>query len=154
MPVPKGSLVFYHANYPADIAIRIFSGSFFSHIGVANGDGSITCALFSADSVTKNYQDHYPNNEGITVVLSCPVDIDKLVAEMQLQLEKHYDYIGLLANPLYNLSRGIIKMSGGAPSKFHCSELVAWALSQVDSKITWNKPWRAITPDDVYKRFQ
>jgi cell wall-associated NlpC family hydrolase len=148
----RGSVVFYHSNYPGDILIRLGSGSYFSHVAVAQGDGSAVCAWQGGagmpSGVINVFQDY--NATFDIEARTFPGDAEALLKEMNAQLGKPYDYCGLLANPIWNIFR--VKDAGGVPDAFHCSSLVAYAWSELaplPARIA-GKPFRAITPQDVY----
>lgn len=150
----RGTIVFYHSNFPGDILIRLGSGSFFSHVAVAQGDGSAVCAWQGGagmpSGVIDVFQDYNPNGF-IIEARKFAGDSEKLLSEMRAQLGKPYDYAGLLSNPIGNIFH--LPIGGGVPDKFHCGSLVAYAWSKVPFPVPdriGKKPFRAITPQDLF----
>lgn len=150
---PRGTIVVYHADYAVDLAIRVLSGSYWSHVAVARGDGSAICAWAGSGGMRRgvigDFADFAPWPALYRRLEPKGVDVENLIATLTAQIGKPYDYLGLIADPIENVFH--IKMGGGPPKAFHCSGLVSWALAQ--QGFHWMKPLRAITPDDIFHRF-
>lgn len=136
---PRGTLLFYADNGIGDILIRLGSGSYWSHVAVALGDGrrveawqGVGVQIMGGDFLqTPNF-----------AARKCPIDPNFITAKILAQVGKPYDYLGLLANPLRNIFHS--DMRGGPPDSFHCSSLIAYAAGLT------SKPYRAFTPQDAF----
>jgi hypothetical protein len=147
MPQPKGTLCFYHSNYPADIIIRMGSGAYYSHVAVANGNGSAICAWAGGGGMASGVIDTYADSSLMCEHIPFPGDVDKFLIVLHMQLGKPYDFVGWVSDPIRNIFG--VNVGGGVPDRFHCASLVAYCWTAVTGK-DWGKPFRAVTPQDVY----
>lgn len=152
----RGAIVVYHDNNLIDIGIRVGSGSFYTHTGIALGNGSTICAFIGHGVWTGYGDDAQADLNGTAHVQArmppSNIDPEKLIASATSVLGKPYDLAGFPADPLTNLFRffTILRYPGGPPTRFHCSSLIAWALRLQDPTIPFgHKSFRAITPQDI-----
>ena len=79
----RGTICCYHSNYPADILIRLGSGGFYSHVAVANGDGSAICAWQGgggmASGVINNFESDPTNGKFSMAYYPYPGDVATLM---------------------------------------------------------------------------
>ena len=139
---PRGTMLFYADNTPGDFLIRLGSGSYWSHCAVALGNGQ---RIESWQGVGVRIMGGDFLQTPAFAARKCPVDPEILIASMQKQLGKPYDYLGWFANPLQNIFG--FRMAGGPPDSFHCSSLIDFASA---GAVSPRKPYRAVTPQDVY----
>lgn len=151
MPQPKGTLCFYHANYLGDIIIRLGSGAYYSHVAVANGDGSAICAWQGGGGMKSGVITNYADTSPMCEHIPFPGDVDKFLIALHMQLGKPYDYLGWFANPLHTILG--FDVGGGVPNTFHCSSLVAYCWTAATGR-DWGKPPRAVSPQDIYNMVQ
>lgn len=137
----RGSVIAYHANGIADVLIRIGSGAYYTHVAVALGDGTAICSFPGVGVCIMN--------DGAMASVVCdarmyPEDAEVLIERMVSERGKPYDFLGLMGDPLFNWFG--YRLRGGSPNTFHCSSLIAYSSPH----LTWDKPYRAVTPQDVF----
>lgn len=159
---PEGALLFYTGGDIIDVLIRmdagvkaIFGGFHPTHVAVSMGkSGKAICAWAGGPRAVmlRNQIDRNSDLAGTLQarMLPAPLDPMRFSHVLMNQINKPYDYVGLLGDPLYNITR--VRMDGGPPKTFHCSSLLAWGLAGMG--IAWDKPARAVTPQDLWNRFQ
>lgn len=136
----RGTILFYADNTPGDIVIRLGSGSYWSHCAVALGQRN---RIESWQGVGVRTQGGDFLQTPKFAARKCPIYAETLIANMQGQLGKPYDYVGWFANPIWNIFH--VKVSGGPTASFHCSSLIAWA-----GLVFPGKAPRAVTPQDIF----
>ena len=166
--IARGALVFYHGETLADHIIDGWErmtehggGRYWSHVAIAKGDGTAICAWAGGGGiprgVTDKFLDHYVDPKpGWQTYGAMPQSLAPnaggvldLYNAARWYLGDPYDYIGLLADPLWDAFK--FKMPGGPPRRFTCSSLVGYLLMSSAWGYRWNKPVRALTPDDIYR---
>lgn len=156
---PRGAFVFYHADYPADVVIRLGSGAYFSHVAIANGDGSAICAWAGGGGLRSGVIPGYvdvgaPGGvvEARMVKWLKPFEIENLMKFLDQQIGKPYDYLGWLGSPLQRLG---LRMNGGVPDSYHCASLAAAAINDTCGILMGvHRSLRSYSPQDVWEFFQ
>ena len=136
----RGTILLYASS--GDWLIRLGSGSYWSHCAVALGDGT-RIEAWQGSGVRVEGGDFLQTSD--FAARACPIAVEPLIAALEKQLGKPYDYLGWAANPLMNIFG--FRMNGGPPDAFHCSSLIDFASA---GAVAPRKPYRAVTPQDVW----
>lgn len=144
MSYPRGTLIFVQSsgNFLSDILIRLASGSGVVHCGIADGTGKMLNARG-----TVCYSNEVEGTEIAKPWPGTPEQLEKAFVFLTQQLGKPYDYLHLVANPIWNLTHWDIGCS--APKRWVCSTLLAAAMREVGLDVAPQKPLATITPQDL-----
>lgn len=146
--IPRGYVVLVESDNTSFVGavagalIRLLSGARVQHVAVSLGDGRMINAQFQGVC--------YSNaQEGAEIFGKLPDGlIEPVIACMEQQLGKPYDFLHLIADPYWNVTGKDLGCS--VPRAFICSTLVAYALQQCGGGrfLPKDKPFAAITPGD------
>jgi hypothetical protein len=149
----RGVFCFYEgASGPTDLVIRLCSNSFWTHLGVSNGEGQVyNASFYGGVSLANEIQ------ACDSAYAMYPGNVDTLCKVLESKLGLGYDALGCVCPIMYNL--GLASLIPDAhcfnAKSFFCSSYLAYAM-RLDNGLpncyqpAIYKPVRAVIPQDIY----
>lgn len=148
MALKRGTIILYNDSSLAGLVIRFFSGSDYTHCAVANGNGmAIQCDAQIGGVGIENEGQAMP-----TTTFDYPGDVEALMGNLMVKGGDKYDFIGLLANPIWNIFKRSI---GLRKNSWNCATFMAAAMA-TDATVAHmmpSKPVAAFVPQDFANMF-
>jgi hypothetical protein len=148
-PFPRGTIIVYADSSIWNTLICFGSGGRWDHVAMALGDGTaIQCSPFRGVNVAPDMLQEK------LMTFPYPGDVERAINFYQtcLQHGDRYDFLGLFANPLYNLSQRTYAMPMW-PGMWNCATLMAAPMVSDPAVKLLDKPLSTFTPNDFAVMF-